>query len=480
MSLMGTGGVELAKVDRGLSPSHVIFYMPKMKYTIEIPMSAIKNAFITALSYPASSRVDFFHDVRRAFRHEIAALLAEKGILSFPDACLGSTNYKDATFVRMESIIKFTGRKKEIQASLDIDFCTRYGHGDYSLKAVNYIDRGFCELPALTPFLQLNAFSLGNILILVDNGDYEIELKCENGINLTGYAYQISSRKKKSYICLFGVWFDNKVLRDLAIIQDNSCQHESSDLDEIRIGVISYPIIYICRKCSRLFTCSCFQSHFSVKNDIIRLLPYGNSEVPLYEKVEKIEIKDKICHLCSGGIPKLIYGSAMYYSSFLQKYLPYYILLSRIQQRIAPRGSEEARQVENELRDRLGYPKIGESWLSETMLFKVVQTILSPKEVIYHYRGAELHGLELDIWIPEYRIGVEYQGEQHYSVVDHWGGEEGLRKRQENDRKKKTLCRELGYTLIEFTHNENITEETVRRKFEPYLRELENTVQRTQ
>ncbi|MFQ5903184.1 MAG: hypothetical protein ACE5JO_05800 [Candidatus Binatia bacterium] len=447
-----------------------------MMHTIEIPLTTIRNAFNTALSYPATSRGDFFHDVRRAFRYEFAGRLAESGIRAFPDAVLGHTNYRDATLVRMASIIKFTGSRREIRQELDIDFCARYGHDDYSLKAVNYLDRGFCELPSLAPFLRVNTFSLGNVLVLVDNDDYEIELKFENGINLTGYAYQISSRKKKSFICLFGVWFDNKVLSDLAITPDDTCQHERSGLDEIRIGAISYPIIYICRRCGQLFTCSCFQNHFSVRNDVVRLLPYGDSEASLREQVEKIEVKDQICHLCTGGIPKLVHGSDMYYSSFLQKYLPYYVLLSRRRQRDVPLSSEEARQVENELRERFGYPKIGESWISETMLFRVVQMILSPKEVVHHYRGVELRGLELDIWIPDYRIGIEYQGEQHYSVMEHWGGEESLRKRLENDRKKKALCKELGYTLIEFRHDEDMTEETVRTKLALYLQEANKTL----
>jgi len=161
----------------------------------------------------------------------------------------------------------------------------------------------------------------------------------------------------------------------------------------------------------------------------------------------------------------------MYYSSFLQRYLPYYTLFTRKNLGHGVFEADKYKQVENEVREIFGYPRIGQKWISETTLFKVVSTMFSPMEVIHHYRGIELQGLELDVWIPELRIGIEYQGEQHYQVVRHWGGEEGLIKRQENDKKKRNLCEKAGYTLVEFHHSEELSEETIRKKLSKYMRE---------
>jgi hypothetical protein len=95
---------------------------------------------------------------------------------------------------------------------------------------------------------------------------------------------------------------------------------------------------------------------------------------------------------------------------------------------------------------------------------EMVCMLLPDYEVIHHYRGAELEGLELDIWIPELRLGIEYQGEQHYNVVTHWGGKEGLGKRIANDHKKKRLCKSLGYHLIEIKYFEEISEQLIKDK----------------
>jgi hypothetical protein len=103
------------------------------------------------------------------------------------------------------------------------------------------------------------------------------------------------------------------------------------------------------------------------------------------------------------------------------------------------------------------------------MLFKVVQRLCRPYEVVHHYRGPELERLELDIWIPALKIGIEYQGEQHYEALEHWGGEDGLKKRQENDRRKRALCKKLGYTLLEFAYSEELSEDAVAKRLRRHV-----------
>ncbi|MFO1434771.1 MAG: hypothetical protein U1F76_32600 [Candidatus Competibacteraceae bacterium] len=437
------------------------------KRTVEIPKSIIKDTFSIASTQPPMKRGNFFRDVRNEFKKQLENIFNAQGIAVFSGSKLGYTNYlRGSRIISGDSLIKFTGWHNDIKQELDMEFCARYGHEDYSLTAINYIDRGYCELPSLLPFIKVKDFSIGNILVLVENNDYEIEIVFEKGLRAAGYTYQISPKKKKSYFCLLGIHFDNDLLSDL-VTGDSTCEH---DLDEIKIGTISYPFLSICRRCGQLFTCTCFDGYYSITYDIARLLPYGNSEQVLRSMVENLQALNNICSLCTGKVPSHFYGSDMYYSSFLQRYLPYHTLFSRKELGPDVYQGEEYRKIENKVRDIFGYPRIGEKWISETILFKVVSMILSPMEVIHHYRGIELQGLELDIWIPEVRLGIEYQGEQHYQVIDHWGGEEGLKKRQENDRKKKILCKQAGYTLVEFHYFEDLSEEAIRKKLSRYLR----------
>jgi len=437
------------------------------KHIVKIPTSIIGDAFRIALAQPPMEREHFFHDVRMAFKEQLESIFAADGIGTFPESTLGYTNYlRDSRSIPGDSLIKFTGWKKDIKQELDMRFCAGYGHEDYSLTAINYIDRAYCELPSLLPFATAKDFSLGNILVLVQNGDYEIDIVFEKGVRAAGYAHQISSRKKKSYFCLLGVHFDNYLLREF-VTSNHTCKH---DLDEIRVGTISYPFLSICRRCGQLFTCTCFDGHYSIENDVVRRLPYGNSEQVLRSNIENIQVLNGICSLCTGRVPSHFYGSDMYYSSFLQRYLPYHTLFSRRELGHDVYEGEEHKTIENKVREAFGYPKIGEKWISETILFKVVSMMFSPMEVVHHYRGIELQGLELDVWLPEIRLCIEYQGEQHYQAIDHWGGEDGLKKRQENDRKKKLLCKMAGYTLVEFHYSEELSEEAIRKKLSQYLR----------
>lgn len=390
-------------------------------------------------------------------------IFADAGLQINAHETLGITNYtKKGTVVKFAPIIRYTGWNNDIKKELDFEFCAKYGHDDGSLRAINYLDRNSVCLPCLSSLSDV--FSIGNILLIVENKDCDIELSLGEGINATGYAYHISKRKKKSYFCLFGIWFDPDVINPIINEIMSSYANDISDLDEIRLGNISYPMTWLNRVTGDLYTCSCFDGWFNITSDIERFLPYGNSVESLKNKVKKMQSMKSLCHFCCGGIPKLEYGHSMYYSAFLQRYLPYHKLFYQMKfGRPASKG-KKYKYIENELRARFGYPQLGKGWVVETTLYNTVVSLFPRLDVIKNYRGSELQGLELDIWIPELKVGIEYQGEQHYKPVKHWGGEEGLKKRVENDMRKKKICEELGYILIEFTFSEKITEDAVRNK----------------
>lgn len=440
----------------------------RSKYEVRIPFEAAARAFRDTLTLPRNERSDFFTDLRSEFRkqaqvHILAAGLPVRNLARDPPKLT-----KSATIKALSPIKKMTGWNNEISVELDANFSARYGAGDYSLRALNYLDRSACELPSVRPFLEIPDFTLGNFVFDAPNEDCDINVVCDDGIELTGLAFEASRRKRFSYFALLGVRVDPARLRGQLKCEAH-CDHPIEALDETRIGTLYYPVTYICRHCGQLLTCACFVGTYDVQKDLLRHLPYGNSEKPLASAVESTLLREGICSLCTGQVPRHIYGHSMY-SPFLQRYLPYQVLFARRKfGRDVYEGEPEYKEIENETRKAFGFMQIGQKWLNETFLFKIVSMLVAPVEVIHHYRGKELEGLEIDVWIPALGIGIEYQGEQHYRPIEHWGGQAGLERRLLNDKRKIALCQRLGYTLIEFHHTEVISEDTVRKRLAKYL-----------
>ena len=74
--------------------------------------------------------------------------------------------------------------------------------------------------------------------------------------------------------------------------------------------------------------------------------------------------------------------------------------------------------------------------------------------------------LPFDFYVPSKNLLIEYQGEQHYNVVDGWGGLEGLSFRKEKDEIKRQFCkkngiRELEISYLDFSNIEKILEEEI-------------------
>ena len=62
--------------------------------------------------------------------------------------------------------------------------------------------------------------------------------------------------------------------------------------------------------------------------------------------------------------------------------------------------------------------------------------------------------LRFDFFLPKYNICIEYDGEQHFKPIKYWGGEEGLRNRQNKDKIKNNYCKENNIQLIRLNYLE--------------------------
>ena len=107
------------------------------------------------------------------------------------------------------------------------------------------------------------------------------------------------------------------------------------------------------------------------------------------------------------------------------------------------------REAENLARDESGLQRIGEGWVSETLLYQQLKRAFDDIEVVQHASPAFLGRQHYDVYFPEYKIAVEYQGDQHFKPIDYFGGEKAYALGQERDKKKRELSRKNGVTQID-------------------------------
>ena len=233
-------------------------------------------------------------------------------------------------------------------------------------------------------------------------------------------------------------------------------------------------------------------------------------------KENLIKFKNKLCHRCNLATPTLTYCHKMYGGNFKQyygwyinqtflrlgirdnEYLKEYTpgdliielneLKSKCDQRnlIAEKYSNETNfdcselnsldnefsklqrivqnKIENITREEFGFRKIGEGNVSETILIKIIERIYLNKQILIHHRPFWLEGLELDIFIPELKLGIEYQGQQHFYPIKAWGGLSALKQIQERDARKKEICKKQGVRLVEIDYTEPLQEKYIKEK----------------
>lgn len=107
------------------------------------------------------------------------------------------------------------------------------------------------------------------------------------------------------------------------------------------------------------------------------------------------------------------------------------------------------RAAENDVRDQVKIPRIGEGLVSEMKLLREIQAAFPGERIVHQARPGWLVPQSLDIYFSDYNIGIEYQGAQHTRPVEFFGGADAFERQQDRDLIKASLCGEYGCALIE-------------------------------
>lgn len=94
------------------------------------------------------------------------------------------------------------------------------------------------------------------------------------------------------------------------------------------------------------------------------------------------------------------------------------------------------KEAETILRDETGVER---RWVSERLLYRQIDSSFTDITVLQHARPSFLKPQHYDVYLPDLKIALEYQGEQHFRAIPYFGGEEGLLRTQERDKRKREI-----------------------------------------
>lgn len=222
------------------------------------------------------------------------------------------------------------------------------------------------------------------------------------------------------------------------------------------------------------------------QNNINRIMPFANKQLQIYKDDKGKKFFDlflenekpiRTCKVSTITEKRIIFGffkkqqteikyvyNSEYYKEFFlsTSEYEYYKSIDDNQKKsgyisLMPHVVEKAifnqcrlilKKAEDLYREKIGMPKVGEGWISETELFYKISEYFKEYEVIQHASPNWLGRQHLDIYLPKLNIGIEYQGTQHYEPIEFFGGKEAFKKTVERDERKKELCAENDCVLI--------------------------------
>ena len=82
------------------------------------------------------------------------------------------------------------------------------------------------------------------------------------------------------------------------------------------------------------------------------------------------------------------------------------------------------------------------------------------KEYIFDDCKFKSH-LRFDFYLPKYNICIEYDGIQHFEIVDYWGGIETLNLNKKKDKLKNDYCKKNDIKLIRIKYNRKLESENI-------------------
>lgn len=121
----------------------------------------------------------------------------------------------------------------------------------------------------------------------------------------------------------------------------------------------------------------------------------------------------------------------------------------------------------NELNKKIN--SLGLSWIKEqkkktsrgqAALTQTMKKLFPGQKIINEYHIGQR--LKIDVYCPEYKIGAEFHGRQHFYYTERFfESKYDFVQAQKRDEKKIELCKENNIDLVVFRYNDELTEQAV-------------------
>lgn len=137
-----------------------------------------------------------------------------------------------------------------------------------------------------------------------------------------------------------------------------------------------------------------------------------------------------------------------------KNYDPYeiYLTIKRLNQELTEFIFPIFREKENFIRSELGYNLVG-SLFSETFLFKKLKKKYPNTKIVSQYSPRWLGRQRIDIFIVDFNLGIEYNGQQHYEPIEYYGGQESFEATTARDELKRQKCKANNCNLLEIKYD---------------------------
>jgi len=117
----------------------------------------------------------------------------------------------------------------------------------------------------------------------------------------------------------------------------------------------------------------------------------------------------------------------------------------------------------NLINKKYGCPKCNNISKGERIIF----SILNKKNIFYNTQYkfddcVDKYSLKFDFYLPDYNMCIEYDGIQHYEIINFFGGEKEFQNRQKRDNIKTQYCKDNNIKLLRIPYTDyNIIEQII-------------------